>query len=270
MRLPQFLHEIVFATAVLDASERQWDWPDDLQVRVGQPDTAKAEEAVLIVVDLDPDRAEDEARRIRDVPLDSTVVILVEPSPEQVPVGTVVDVLVAGGVQALHALPLTEDGLGTVIAGRRSSGEAAAIAPYLAPRRELHVTPGAAVLRIMAERVVEGAGWRALEVAVGRERQARLAADRERDEARTAAAAARQQLSNLRAIHDRQIADLKAKLAAADAKVQRIRASTSYRLARAVSSPARLLKARSTKTTPHSDKRSAANSNGSDRASGHA
>ena len=173
------------------------------------------------------------------------MVILVEPSPEQVPVGTVVDILVAGGVQALHALPLTEDGLGTVIAGRRSIGEAAAIAPYLAPRRELHITPGAALLRIMAERVLEGAGWRALEVAVGRERQARLAADRERDEARAAAAAARQQLSNLRAIHDRQTADLRAKLAAADARVQRILASTPYRLARAVSSPVRVLKSRS-------------------------
>ena len=54
MRLPQFLHEIVFATAVLDATGRRWDWPDDLQVRAGQPDTANAEEAVLIVVDLGP------------------------------------------------------------------------------------------------------------------------------------------------------------------------------------------------------------------------
>ena len=246
MRLPQFLHEIVFATAVLDATERRWDWPDDLQVRAGQPDMAKAEEAVLMVVDLDPDRAADEAQRLRGVPLDATVVILVAPSPEQVPVGTLVDILVAGGVQALHALPVTEDDLGTVIAGRRSLGEAASIAPYLDPRRELHVTPGAALLRIMAERVLEGAGWRALEVAVGRERQARLAADRERDEARAAAAAARQQLSNLRAIHERQTADLKAKLAAADARVQRIMASTPYRLARAVSSPVRMLKSRST------------------------
>jgi hypothetical protein len=246
MRLPQFLHEIVLATAVLDATERQWDWPDDLQVRIGPPNTANAEEAVLIVVDLEPDRAEDEAQRLRGVPLDATVVILVAPPPEQVPVATLVDILVAGGVQVLHALPVSEDDLGTVIAGRRSIGEAASIAPYLNPRRELHVTPGAALLRIMAERVVEGAGWRALEVAVGRERQARFAADRERDEARAAAAAARQQMSNLRAIHERQTADLTAKLAAADARVQRILASTSYRLVRAVSSPARMLKSRST------------------------
>ena len=242
MKLLQLLHDIVSAKAVLDSTDREWAWPAHVSVRVGPPDAGRSDETVLLVAELRTDRLDVEVQRLRAIPLETTVVLLVEPSPELLPVGAMVDLLVGGGIHALHALPLSEPLIGTAVVGRRSNGEAASIAPYLDPRRELGLTSGDAMLRIVAERVVEGVSRRMLEAAAARERQARSAAERERDEARAAVSTAQQQLAEFRSAQNQLAAETLAKLAAADARVQRILASKSYRLARALSAPARLLR----------------------------
>ena len=106
-----------------------------------------------------------------------------EPAPELMPVGVLMDLLVAGGIHALHAVPISEYMLGTVVVGCRSSGDVAFIALNLNPRRKLDLSPGAALLRIMAERVVEGVACRRVDVLARQDREARLLADTERDEA---------------------------------------------------------------------------------------
>jgi hypothetical protein len=240
MRLHQFLHEVAATSRLLDASGRTWQWPADELVRVASPEQAGADETVLVVADLAADRADDEASRLHALPEGCAVVILVEPEPDHLPVGAVVDLLVAGGIQAVQAAPVSADSLGTAILGRRSIGDVASISPYLDPRREISLTPGATLLRVRAEHVVEGVAWRALEVS---NRQAMWAAERDRDNARTMATAAKQQLADYRLSAERQEADVRARLAAAEGRLQDVLNSRSYRLARALGAPARLVKA---------------------------
>jgi hypothetical protein len=242
MRLQQFLKEVVNATDLVDATGRSWQWPPDVNVRPNRPDSARPGETALLVVDLAQDRIEEEALLMQRIRLGTVVVVLVEPEPVRLPVGALIDVLVTGGIQALHALPISEDGLGTAIAGLRSAGEMASIAPYLDPRREIPLSPGAAMLRIMAERVVEGVAWRAVEVLAKHDREARQSAEHERDEARVAADAVLKQLDEVRTTCERQVADMEGKVATADAKMRRILASRSYRLARALGAPVRVVR----------------------------
>jgi hypothetical protein len=248
MRLLQFLNEVVATSRLLDASGRDWLWPADKLVRIANLEEATTDETVMVVVDLAVDRADDEARRLQAVPAGRGVVILVEPAPDLLPVGAVVDILVVGGIHAVQAAPISAQRLGTAIFGWRSSGDFASISPHLDPRRELSLTPGAALLRLHAERVVEGVAWRALEVSKS---QAIATAEVDREKAEQMATDALQQLADHRSSAGQQIADLHARLAdiearfaAVDHRLQQIVASRTYRLARALGAPARMVKAR--------------------------
>ena len=239
MRLQQFLHDVATTHRLLDASGRSWDWPTDELVRVASAEEAEAEETILIVADLAPERADDEARRLHAIPEGRSVVILVEPEPDILPVGAVVDMLVAGGIQAVQATPISAERLGTAILGRRNSGDVTSISAYLDLRRDISLTPAAILLRIRAEQVIEGVAWRALEAS---NRQAMSAARDDRDNARAIASAAQQQLADLRQSTEEQIVDIQAKLTAAQGRLQHILSSRSYRFARALGAPTRMVK----------------------------
>lgn len=64
-------------------------------------------------------------------------------------------------------------------------------APYLNPRREVDLSPSAALLRIMADRVAEGVARRRVDVLARQDHAARLLAENERDEAQAAIVAER-------------------------------------------------------------------------------
>jgi hypothetical protein len=243
MKLHQFLHEVAATSRLLDASGRDWLWPPDEMVRVANPEQAAVDETVLVVVDLAEGRADDESLRLHAVPDGRSVVILVEPAPDLLPVGAVVDLLVAGGILAIQAAPISAERLGTAILGWRSSGDIASISPHLDPRRQLSLTPGAAMLRLNAERVVEGVAWRALEVSKS---QAIAMAEGDRDKAQKIATDVRQELADYRSTAEQQIADLQARRADVEARftavndrLQGILASRSYQLARALGAPVR-------------------------------
>jgi hypothetical protein len=92
-----------------------------MRVRIGQPDIANVDETVVLVTDLKSEQIEVEVQRILAIPIGTTVVLLVEPAPELMPV--LVDLLVAGGIHAMHAVPISEYVLSSAVVGRRTAAK---------------------------------------------------------------------------------------------------------------------------------------------------
>ena len=61
------------------------------------------------------------------------IIALVNEAPDDLPVGALVNLLVEGGVQATHALPIIDGEFRTAVAGWRSSGTITSVAQLLDP-----------------------------------------------------------------------------------------------------------------------------------------
>jgi hypothetical protein len=93
------------------------------------------------------------------LPLGADIVVFLPVNPLGIPVGVVVDALVASGVQAVDAIPVEHAVFGVAVVGARREGWAP-VTSYLSGRTPL--TPDEAGLRrIVAERVVDGLATRA-------------------------------------------------------------------------------------------------------------
>jgi hypothetical protein len=238
MKLHQFIVDVGRASRVMDATGRTSPLIIDVPVRVGQPDTADEDEAVVVALPLAADQAASGARLLRTIP-DGRMIIALVNEPPELPVGALVDLLVDGGVQATHALPIIDGEFRTAVAGWRSSGTIASVAPYLDTRRQVPLAEGAALLRVLAEHVIEGVAGRVREAAA-RNDVARL--EREREEARMLAEATHQRMALLETANRQQEAEARARLTAIEKRLQRILNSKSYRFARLLSAPVRVLK----------------------------
>jgi hypothetical protein len=239
MKLHQFIVDVGRASRVMDATGRTSPLIIDVPVRVGQPDTADEDETVVVALPLAADQAASGARLLRTIPDGRMIIALVNEAPDELPVGTLVDLLVDGGVQATHALPIIDGEFRTAVAGWRSSGTIASVAPYLDARRQVPLAEGAALLRVLAEHVIEGVAGRVREAAA-RNDVARL--EREREEARMLAEATHQRMALLETANRQQEAEARARLTAIEKRLQRILNSKSYRFARLLSAPVRALK----------------------------
>ena len=251
MKLHQFILDIARAPRLLDATGNLSALLVDMPVRVGKPDTVQKDEAVILEFSVDGEQADSTAQLLRTIPEGSLVIALIKAPPDKLPVGTLIDILVDGGLQATYALPIIDGEFRTAVAAWRSSGKMASVAPHLDVQRHVPLTEGGAMLRVLAEHVLEGAVWRVTEVAA-HDDMTRL--KHERDEARLfaditqkTADAAREQMAILRETHRQQQADSEARVAAVQQRLAQILESKSYRAARALSAPARVFRSRSSR-----------------------
>jgi hypothetical protein len=239
MKLRQFIVDVARVPRVVDATGRTSPLIIDVPVRVGQPDTADEDEAVVLALPVAADEAASATQLLRAIPDRRMIIALLNHAPDELPVGALVDLLVDGGVQVTHALPIIDGEFRTAVAGWRSSGTIASVAPYLDVRRQVPLAEGTALLRVLAEHVIEGVAARVREAAAHDE-VARL--ERERDEARMLADATHQRMLLLETTHRQQAAEARARLAAVQQRLKRILNSRSYRLAYAIGAPVRVLK----------------------------
>lgn len=245
MKLHQFIVDVARVSRVLDATGRASSLVIDLPVRVGQPDIVDEGEAVVVALPLAADRAAAAAQLLRTIPDGRMIIALVNDAPDELPVGALVDLLVDGGIQATHALPIVDEEFRTAVAGWRNPGTIALVAPHLDVRRHVPLAEGPALLRILTEHVIEGVAWRVRETTLERERdEARMLAEATQN----TADAAYQQMAILRDMHRQEKADAQARLAAVQQRLARILGSRSYRIAHALRAPARVLRTRS---SPH-------------------
>ena len=245
MKLQQFIVDVARVSRVLDATGRASPLVIDLPVRVGRPDIVDEGEAVVVALPLAADQAPAAAQLLRTIPDGRMIIALVNDAPHELPVGALVDLLVDGGIQATHALPIVDEVFRTAVAGWRNPGTIALVAPHLDVRRQVPLAEGPALLRVLAEHVIERVAWRVREAACGND-LARL--ERERDQAQTLADATQktadaiyQQMAVLQNTHRQQEADAQARLAALEQRLAQILNSRSYRMAHALGAPARVL-----------------------------
>ncbi|MFK4084397.1 hypothetical protein ACI2LF_09845 [Kribbella sp. NPDC020789] len=176
---------------VVDRTGSGHAWPPLVKVAEAAPSPAADDTITAVTVPGSPAAVGDLPAVLADAVPGEVVLLLLPWPPPELPLGPVIQALVAAGLQTIEAHPLADTEWGVAVICRRVDDEVGEVHAYLDRSRSLGPLTGRTLLRLVDEHVVEGLVRRTQELALA-------AVTAERDALRKELDALREELVALR------------------------------------------------------------------------
>jgi hypothetical protein len=141
---------------VIDRTGSEHEWPPAMKVADVVPTPPADDMITAVTVPGSPAAAGDLSAVLADAVPGEVVLLLLPWQPHELPLGPVIQALVAAGLQATEAHPLADTEWGVAVVCRRVDDAVGEVHAYLDRSRSLGPLEGRALLRLVDEHVVEG------------------------------------------------------------------------------------------------------------------
>ncbi len=151
---------------VVDRTGSDHAWPPLMKVTDTVPSPAADDMLTAVTVASSPAAVGDLPAVLADAVPGEVVLLLLPWAPHELPLGPVIQALVAAGLQATEAHPLADTEWGAAVICRRVDDEVGELHSYLDRSRSPGPLAGRTLLRLVDEHVVEGLVRRTQELAL--------------------------------------------------------------------------------------------------------
>ncbi|WP_405060007.1 hypothetical protein OG474_45770 [Kribbella sp. NBC_01505] len=141
---------------VVDRTGSEHTWPPLMKVTDTVPSPEADDVVTVVTVAESPAAAGDLPAVLADAVPGAVVLLLLPWPPAELPLGSVIQALVAAGLQAAEAHPLADTDWGAAVVCRRVDDEVGELHSYLDRSRSPGPLEGRTLLRLVDEHVVEG------------------------------------------------------------------------------------------------------------------